>query len=88
MRWVPLIGLFSGMRLGEICGLRTTDVQLESDTYFFNVAESGEDDRRLKTAAATRRVPVHSELMKCWSAGLLRCAPRWSALSRPCTRRS
>ena len=65
MRWVPLIALFSGMRLGEICGLRTTDIQLEGDTYFFNVADSGEDDRRLKTAAASRRVPIHSELMKC-----------------------
>jgi len=65
MRWVPLIGLFSGMRLGEICGLRTGDIHREGDIYFFNVAENGEDSRRLKTGAATRRVPIHSELIKC-----------------------
>jgi integrase len=68
MRWVPLIALFSGLRLGEVCSLRTTDIQQEGDVRFFNVTESGEDNKRLKTEAATRRVPIHSKLT---NSGLL-----------------
>ena len=65
LRWIPLIALFSGLRLGEVCGLRTTDIKHEDGVYFFNVTESREDNRHLKTEAATRRVPIHSELIRC-----------------------
>lgn len=64
MRWVPLIALYSGMRLGEICQLRTGDVKREHKVRFFNVAEEGEG-QRVKTGSAIRRVPVHSMLIRC-----------------------
>ncbi|WP_162238141.1 site-specific integrase [Rhizobium sp. Leaf306] len=74
--WVPLIGLYQGMRLNEICQLRTEDIQSESGIYFFNIkpdivfgkskAAQGYDDggRRTKTASARRRVPVHPTLQE------------------------
>jgi integrase len=61
--WVPLIGLYSGMRLNEICQLHTTDLQREPKIWFFRVAEG--TGQRVKTDAAVRSVPVHSALMRC-----------------------
>lgn len=55
MYWLPLIALFSGMRLGEICQLHTDDVRREQGVWCFHI-------KRGKTEAAARFVPVHSEL--------------------------
>ncbi len=64
--WIPLIALFTGMRLGEIVQLLATDVQMIDDVWCFDVsrAEEGEGEvrKQLKTAAAERRVPVHPTL--------------------------
>lgn len=35
--WVPLIGLFSGMRLGEIIQLRVADVKTLAGISYFDV---------------------------------------------------
>jgi integrase len=56
MRWVTLVGLFSGMRLEEICQLRTSDVKNEAGVWFFDILKA-------KTEAGIRRVPVHSKLI-------------------------
>ena len=61
MHWLPLIALFSGMRLGEICQLRTGDVLRKNGVWCFRVSAEGED-QHLKTGAAERLVPIHSEL--------------------------
>jgi integrase len=63
MHWIPAIGLYSGMRLGEVCQLRTDDVKRERKVWYFNVSE-GENGQRVKTEASVRRVPVHSQLIK------------------------
>lgn len=36
MRWVPLIGAYSGMRSNEICTLRTTDSKEQDGVHFFD----------------------------------------------------
>jgi integrase len=61
--WVPLIALFSGMRLEEICKLTTTAIKEIGDVWYFdvNVDEAG----RVKNRSSIRRVPVHSELKRC-----------------------
>jgi integrase len=59
--WVPLVAMFSGMRLGEICGLHLTDIKQIDDVWCFDVNEEG--DRRLKTASSTRLVPIHPTLI-------------------------
>jgi integrase len=64
--WVPLIGLFSGMRLNEICQLDTSDVRIVDDVNcFVATTESlcGTTDKRLKTASSMRLVPVHPRLL-------------------------
>lgn len=60
--WLPLIALFSGMRLGEIIWLRHCDIrQVDGVTCF--VLEPTED-RSLKTRGSARVVPVHPSLVQ------------------------
>ncbi|MFD6321017.1 DUF6538 domain-containing protein [Methylorubrum thiocyanatum] len=67
--WIPLIGLYTGMRQGEIAQLRTEDVRLFQDVLcIFITADGGDvdeaDRRRVKTEAGERYVPVHPTLEK------------------------
>jgi integrase len=64
--WVPLIGLFSGMRLNEICQINTEDVRIiDGNLCFVVTAEAikGTDDKRLKTGSSERVIPVHPTLL-------------------------
>jgi len=60
--WVPLIAIFSGMRLGEIVTLTTDDVGMRDGVECFILRRT--EDRSLKTAGSERIVPVHPELVK------------------------
>lgn len=62
MFYVPLIGLFSGMRLNEICQLRVNDVAQVEGVWCFLVAHA--EDQRAKTEASRRLVPVHRRLIE------------------------
>jgi integrase len=59
--WVPLIALYSGMRLGEILQLLKSDVKEENDIWYFDVNKG--DGKSLKTASSKRRVPIHRTLL-------------------------
>ena len=72
--WATLIALLSGMRLGEICQLRTDDVQQRSKLWLFNVTAEG-DGQNLKTKAAARIVPVHNALIRCGFIEYLKALP-------------
>ncbi len=65
--WVPLIALFSGMRLNEICQLEVSDIrEIEGVACFrvqAGVSLAGEE-KRVKTTASERIVPIHSELVR------------------------
>ncbi|MEQ1540000.1 MAG: site-specific integrase, partial [Sphingorhabdus sp.] len=63
--WIPLIALFSGLRMNEICQLDTADVKLIDGVHCFVIIEgSVESDKRVKTAASERIVPIHNELIR------------------------
>jgi integrase len=79
LRWVPLIGLYTGMRLEEIGQLSPGDIKRESykdahgklrETAVIYVTEEGEG-QGLKNSTSVRRVPVHRELVR---AGFLKYA--------------
>ncbi|WP_417624018.1 DUF6538 domain-containing protein [Paremcibacter congregatus] len=64
--WGPLIALFHGFRVGEVCGLLTSDIDTDESIPAFILKERFEDDggeRTLKTANATRVIPIHPELI-------------------------
>ena len=66
--WVPLIALFSGLRLNEICQLEVSDIREIDGIPCFDVA-SGLSltgaEKRVKTNASERIVPIHHELIRC-----------------------
>jgi integrase len=61
--WLPLMSLYSGARLGELCQLLADDVRQMHGQWVFRITEQGDDDERLKTKGSERIVPVHSELI-------------------------
>lgn len=61
--WVPLLGLFTGARLGELCQLRTVDVQMVGGLPALVLTDDGEE-QSIKSEAGHRTVPIHSELLR------------------------
>jgi len=59
--WMPLIGLFTGLRKEEIAQLRNGDIAEEDGIVYFDISDSG--GRSLKTDSAKRKVPIHSRLL-------------------------
>jgi integrase len=61
--WIPLIGLYSGARLGELCQLRSVDVSEEEGIAVMVLTSDGEN-QSIKSDAGHRTVPIHSELIR------------------------
>lgn len=63
--WVPLLSLMHGLRLGEACQLHVSDVTVLDGFPVLLIRETDEDgedtDKRIKTAAGHRFVPLHPE---------------------------
>ena len=67
--WVPLLSLYTGMRLNEACQLHVTDVTKIDGIDCIKITEDAEgmdeaSQKRVKTKAGERFVPVHPELVK------------------------
>jgi integrase len=62
--WLPLIGLYSGARLGEIAQLLTADLRQIHGQWVFHITREGSVLKSTKTAGSERVVPVHPELIK------------------------
>ncbi len=63
--WAPLIALYSGMRLEEICQLHLSDIVKEDGVLCFSInEESGGSGyvKHVKSSAGIRKVPVHHHL--------------------------
>ena len=61
--WLPLIALFTGARLNEICQLYQSDIREDGGIWYFDFNEEL-DDKSAKTDAAIRYVPIHPELRR------------------------
>lgn len=61
--WLPLIALFSGMRLNEIAQLHVGDVVQVKGIWCFKVQAGEEGGKKIKTAASNRVIPVHQTLI-------------------------
>ena len=63
--WAPLIALYSGMRLEEICQLHLSDIVKVDGVLCFSInEESGGSGyvKHVKSSAGIRKVPVHPHL--------------------------
>lgn len=61
--WLPLICLFSGLRLNEACGLAVADIKSEGGILYFHVRDEMEG-QSVKAPASRRRVPLHHQLLE------------------------
>lgn len=59
--WLPLVALYSGMRLEEIAQLRPADIREVQGIWVMDVNAAG--GKRLKTASSARLVPLHPRLL-------------------------
>lgn len=63
--WVPLIGLYTGMRLGEIIQLELNDFYQVNEGWVFDVKPDPDDkNKTVKTNSSVRKVPLHKDLFK------------------------
>jgi integrase len=61
--WVPLLGLYTGMRLEEVCQLHVADIITLDNIACININDEY-GDKKLKTPAAKRIIPIHSILVE------------------------
>lgn len=63
--WVPLIALYSGMRVEEICQLYLADIVQIDNIWCFSVNENTENKehfKHVKSLAGIRTIPIHPYL--------------------------
>jgi len=83
--WAPIVALFTGARTAEIAQLKLDEVILDGSLPHFIIQAS--DGSSLKTDAATRRIPIHTQLLELGlrqyckqmkEAGEKRLFPNWT----------
>jgi len=67
--WIPLIGLYTGMRLAEISQLQTADFVTIEGVACIDVAPGRTEEElgittRIKTVASLRAIPIHPRLVE------------------------
>jgi integrase len=62
--WVPLISLFSGARMGELCQLMTSDIVETGGSWVFRITNDESEEKHLKTKGSQRVVPIHPMLIE------------------------
>jgi integrase len=76
--WIPLLGFFTGMRLGEIVQLHLRDAYVDGPIPYLDVTddESGEigsgTEKHIKTNAGIRMIPLHPQLIELGFADFVR----------------
>ena len=61
--WVPLMGIFTGARISELCQLNVADIETIEGVTVIHVTDEGEG-QAVKSNAGRRMVPVHAELLR------------------------
>ena len=60
--WLPLLGLYTGARLEELCQLHLEDIHEEAGIWLISINDQGE--KKLKTHASKRIIPLHPKLIE------------------------
>jgi len=60
--WTPLLGLYTGARLNELCQLYVGDVRKVDGIWVISI-NADTPDKKLKTRSAERCIPLHSKLL-------------------------
>lgn len=60
--WIPIIGMYQGMRLDEICQLYLSDIVIVDDVPCISVNSVA--NKKLKNTASERIIPIHPMLVR------------------------
>jgi len=67
--WIPILGYYTGARLGELVQLHLADVRLDDPVPHFVITEEGSaergtgEEKMVKSHAGVRRVPIHQDVL-------------------------
>ncbi len=61
-KWGTLIGMYTGARLNEVAQIALDDIKQKDGIWYFHMNDEG-DNKKLKTPAARRLVPIHKALL-------------------------
>lgn len=61
--WIPIIGIYTGARIGELAQLRVSDITEADGIPVIRITDGGES-QKVKTSASRRCIPIHSELIR------------------------
>jgi integrase len=64
--FIPLLAIFTGCRLEEICMMRTKDIVRVKNIWIYRIREEGqygEEETRVKNPYSERDIPLHSVLV-------------------------
>ena len=63
--WVPLLGMYTGARLNELCQLDVLDIAEIDEVWCISINnKSGDPKKSVKTKYAVRDIPIHEDLIK------------------------
>jgi len=71
--WGPILGLYTGARIGEIAQLKVADIALEEDTWFIYLRVTADEDlagsegaksrQSLKNTSSIRKIPIAQRVL-------------------------
>lgn len=76
--WIPILGYYTGARLGELVQLHLADVRLDDPVPHLVITEEGSgkrgsgEEKMVKSHAGVRRVPIHQDVLDLGFAEFLR----------------
>jgi integrase len=61
--WLPLLGLYTGCRLEELCQLHISDVITDAAIPYFSIDDK-HNNQHIKSDSSRRDIPIHHELVE------------------------
>ena len=62
--WLPILALYTGARLEELCQLKGQDFKVIGDCHYIDINSDGDIENRVKTPSSVRKIPLHNELLR------------------------
>ncbi|ELV8720478.1 site-specific integrase [Vibrio harveyi] len=63
--WLPVLGVYTGARLNELCQLHVGDIRTDSESNLWTMTiTASREDQNTKNVSSERTIPLHSKLIE------------------------